>query len=569
MTSADVLIQLHIMLTTLLTPLFFAAFQEPSLVSGAYRGPVDETQVEIVSFSSGAISPFGHVYTSIDSVWDRWEYWYEGEREFLASTTTEFGAGRNQFLIRSIPLVIEATLSDDPAVREAAVLSLGRIAYPAATSFIIDATQDSNESVRQAAYVALGLMSTHESALALVDVFMNTADSNAKGFAAIGMGLSGRIEASVCLDNFFGHVVTMSSWKGIDDLLIASLVAASENTRIDYSDNLMAIVNVMEDRGASSEAQVAAINALAATSNKSAHKEVVNSLLAKNEDVVVASIAALGHLKAKYAVAKLISMFESTHNPRLHGIIQIALGQIASSDSVEFLINNKPSLANELYVRTTWMIAVGFAQISETYTQVADTLLYGSDFNKHDDAVALRNDEYELRGAAALSLGLYARPAARVQLEQCLKQPELNKDLLGNIATALGMLGTKQANNILNKNADLFMSSTSSRRGYATALGMCQNTKSKMQLTQMLINGKDPTVRWTSARAMSNNHNEQALVKLLLTINEDIGAAVVSDRLAHLIMSIGYISSASNSGTLGANVDHRQQNAMLNCLRSY
>jgi hypothetical protein len=40
--------------------------------------------------------------------------------------------------------------------------------------------------------------------------------------------------------------------------------------------------------------------------------------------------------------------------------------------------------------------------------------MLGSDFNKHDDADASRNNEYKLRGAAALSFGLFDKLTVNV-----------------------------------------------------------------------------------------------------------------------------------------------------------
>jgi HEAT repeat protein len=576
------------MLTLTLTTILFMAPQEPSLVSGSYRGPVDEAQLEMLSYGSSATSPFGLSIRTPDSAWDRWEFWYENERDTLARGAADFpstavnesgaygssafNVKRDEFLQKSIPLLLEATLSDDAAVRESALLSLGRVAYSATTPFIIEALADDEQSVRQAAYVALGLMSTSETSAVLIEAFNNSSDYNAKCFAAVGLGLSGRIDAGDCLNNFFKRLPGKRSWRKADDLIIASLLAAKINTSVNYSKNLLEMTTVMDKCKASDELQVAAINALAATADMKAIEVLVKNIKSRSEVVAEACIAALGRFGNKVATPGLIAMFEESNSPRIQGMVQLALGQIADDKASEFLLENRPRVADELYVHTSWLIACGIAKLSEAYTQVADTAMFGSDFNKHDDADASRNNEYELRGAAALSLGLFAKPAACVTLSKCLQETSASEELSSYIATALGMIGTDKAAHVLLENADQFNYSATSRRGFATALGMCTNEEANAQLANMLLNDDDATVRWVSAHAMAGARDLQSLEQLVAAISEDIREHKTSERIAHLVLGLGYLGDSHRGATLeafAANVDHRQQNKMLTCLKSY
>ena len=576
------------MLTLTLTTILFMAPQEPSLVSGSYWGPVDEAQIEMLSYGSSAPSPFGRTLSTPDSAWDRWEFWYENERDILvrgaadfpATAVNEFGAygpsafnvKRDEFLRKSVPLLLEATLSDDAAVRESALISLGRVAYPATTPFIIEALTDKEQSVRQAAYVALGLMSTAETSEVLMDTFNNSPDYNARCFAAVGLGLSGRIDAGDCLNNFFEQISKKSSWRRSNDLIVASLLAAKINTSVNYSKNLLAITTAMDNRKSSDTLQVAAINALAATGDLKAIEVLVKNIQSRSEVVAEACIAALGRFGNKVATPGLIEMFERSNSPRIQGMVQLALGQIADDKAAEFLLENRPRVADELYVRTSWLIACGIAQLPGAYTQVADTVMFGSDFNKHDDADASRNNEYELRGAAALSLGLFAKPAAYATLKKCLQETNTSQELRSYIATALGMIGTDKAACVLLENAEQFNDSITSRRGFATALGMCTNEKASAQLANMLLHDNDPTVRWVSAHAMAGARDQQSLEQLVSAISADIRQQKTSDRIAHLVLGLGYLGDSHRGATLesfAANVDHRQQNEMLTCLKSY
>jgi hypothetical protein len=54
----------------------------------------------MLSYGNGATSPFGRTLSTPDSAWDRWEFWYENERDtlvrgaadFPATAVNEFGA---------------------------------------------------------------------------------------------------------------------------------------------------------------------------------------------------------------------------------------------------------------------------------------------------------------------------------------------------------------------------------------------------------------------------------------------------------------------------------------------
>ncbi|MDP6964244.1 MAG: HEAT repeat domain-containing protein, partial [Planctomycetota bacterium] len=405
------------------------------------------------------------------------------------------------------------------------LISLGRIAYPATSPFIIEALDDGEESVRQAAYISLGLMSTPETTAVLIDAFENSRDYNARCFAAVGLGLSGRVDAAHSLNEFLGELKKLRSWRKVDDLVISTLIAVRVNSNADFSDNLMSVAQRMDKCKASDELKVAAIDALAIAGGIQAIEVIIENVKSKSQLVAESCVVSLGRLGNRVAVNALTTAFENSHDPRMKGMIQISLGQIADNKAKKFLSDNQPRIADELYVHTSWLIACGLAKLDLAYTQVANTALYGSDFNKHDDAVASRSDEYELRGAAALSLGLYGAPAARVQLEKCLKETSVSDQLSSHIATALGMLGTDEAAQVLLNNAEQFNYSAEARRGFATALGMCSTEEANAQLANLLLNDTDPTVRWTSAHALAGARDQYSLEQLVDAIREDIHQA--------------------------------------------
>ncbi|MDP6963144.1 MAG: hypothetical protein QGF46_03155, partial [Planctomycetota bacterium] len=66
------------------------ALQEPSLVSGSYRGPIDEAEFDMLNFGHGSIGSAGQMLYSPESAWDRWELWFENERDTIIRGEADF-----------------------------------------------------------------------------------------------------------------------------------------------------------------------------------------------------------------------------------------------------------------------------------------------------------------------------------------------------------------------------------------------------------------------------------------------------------------------------------------------
>jgi HEAT repeat protein len=558
--------------------LFFSlALQEPSQVSGAYRGPVDEAQLALLSQDFVENSAFA-----------RWQFWFENERDriirgeadFSGDAINEFGQygdsewhlDRNQLVLSSLPVLLEASVSRDSAVREAAILSLGRIAYPASDSYVIEATKDRASNVRQAAFIALGMIGTDPALNELLRNFKANKDIAMRSFAAFGLGLSGRVEAAAELNNYLGQALKRKSWSKESDLILSVLVAAKMNRRVDYTSNLLKICTAFNKKSVSPTMVYAAMDALASTNNSRSIGFLVENLFSRKEEVSIACIRALGESASTLAVDSIIKLFNSTNSSRIKGESYLALANIGDSKSVAFLAKFSPGRFEEEYVQTSWMLASGIAKVAANYSRIADTVVFGSDFNKHDEAKASRGGECNLRGAAALALGFYEAPAARVQLEKCLKAENTSGELRAYVATALGMLRTDAAAQILLKYADLFNESEQARRGFAAALGMCANPQTNSKLTELLIEDDSATVRWASAHAMASTRDQSSMTKIVEKVQESLNSHNDYQSVAHMVLGLGYLGDTNSGATLesmAASLDYGQDNALLTCLKSY
>ena len=227
------------MLTSLLLiGLSLPAFcQEAPQVPGAYHGPDQERTLGLDP--ELAASPLLQMAQRRAG----WEAWFEHERELLFRGEPDFPARavredgrygasawavkREELLLTALPLLIEAITDEEPALREAAAIALGRIGYPASQGLLIRALEDDRASVRQAICLGLGLLATDEAEAALRALFESDAnDPVTRGFAALGLGLSGRVGGGSALKIHL-NVVIAEREQLLDPVLTQAVVIAA------------------------------------------------------------------------------------------------------------------------------------------------------------------------------------------------------------------------------------------------------------------------------------------------------------------------------------------------------
>ncbi|MFQ5747910.1 MAG: HEAT repeat domain-containing protein, partial [Planctomycetota bacterium] len=187
--------------------------QDEPLVRGAYHGPFDEALDESVFRGKNGRR------SGSRETWERWEFWFEFEREALfrgpgrpddlvLGKDGRYGSGpealgRPAVLEQAVPLLVVALRSPHAAVREAASLALGRVAAPGSPQALQAMLQDPSAPVRQAALLGLGLSGMGKALVPLAEVFSNRAQSaGERALAALGLGLSGRKEAGELLEQY-------------------------------------------------------------------------------------------------------------------------------------------------------------------------------------------------------------------------------------------------------------------------------------------------------------------------------------------------------------------------------
>ncbi len=563
--------------------------QEIPQVPGAYRGPEQERVLgaDLEYRASGVLG--------LASRRSGWEFWFEHEREILLRGEPDYPARavgedgryggeawsmqRNHLLVSSLPLLVEALYTGDPALREAAALALGRIGYPASQSLLEAALADPEPAVRQAACLGLGLLATTEAETALRERFENTAlDSAARGFAAIGLGLSGRTGAGSSLKLHFSGL-REGSREATDPVLTqAVVIAASVHGSRDFVTLLLELAAEQAKReGAGSvPLRVAIFQALGALGDSRATECMTGALAESYGDLARAAAQALGRLGDTSAVPALADKARATHDPDVRSLCVLAIGRIGGNRATEELVKIKPVMETDDGTSAAWMLANGLARSKDAYERMRGVVLAGARADqgiKVAEASAARGDE-TLRSAAAIGLGLFGNPQAFEALDAALNAAgEGDPALQGYLATALGMLRTPQAEERLlvlaSEASDL---GAEARRGLVMGLGVAGTERTALALARLMVADADPEVRWTGARALAYARSNDALEVLAGDLRSCLEQERVPERAAHLVLGLGFLGDVHQGATLDglvAGMDFLQESRLLDALRAY
>lgn len=578
------------MLLPLTAVFLLSVCQEPSSIPGAYRGPYDRTLLELTTYQPSFEGDSGtpHYAVGYSSAWDSWEFWFENERDVLFRGKPDFPAravredgtygsedwavARQELLLTSMPLLLEALKSDTPAVREAAALSLGRIGYQASRPFLERATKDPVESVRQAAYMGLGLLASEQGTKFLIDNFEENPDLESRAFAAIGLGLSGRVEAGSALKAYLNEVYYDGTLLDQQDLLSACMLAAGVQGSNDYTPLLTRIYESVQDSAHSTRLQTIALQALGAIGDRRARVVLEGALESRHPGVPEAAAQALGRLGDKGAVGQLAKVARESKETRLRSLSLLAIGRLGGHQAEQVLKEIRPTQKEEQALHAAWAISAGLAGYDGAYSELVMTLKHGTDVRQHDDMASPRRDEEVLRGAAAIALGLYGAPGATSQLQGCLEVDNLGPEYCGYLATGLGLLRRDAADLLLLELAAQEDLAPATRRGLAAGLGLANSEKTSVALVKMLIEDENDGVRWAASRALATSRSSAALEALTAQLRQELSQEIHPEQVAHLVLGLGFLGDTHSGATVAsmiAGMDYRQENPLVGTLGHY
>lgn len=558
--------------------------QEPSRLDGAWRGPLDESLIT-ADLERFELSPLGGLVGHGVG----WEFWFEQERDLLLRGEPDFppravgengrygrdgwAVSRSEVLLESLPLLVESLESDDPAVREAAVISLGRISYPASEGLVRGLADDPDPAVRQAVRLAMGMLATDEAVAWLSEEVGDATTPEAeRSLAALGLGLSGRVRAGTALKLALTEAFSDDAWREHPGFVQACVLAAAVHGSADFVRILRRWNTVLAELHDADAIALRAevLRALGALGDERAAPDLLTALGAEDRIVEVAAVQALARLGDTDTVPHLVRFLDGTRDPELRASTLLALGRIGGRQAEQALSALRPPRSADLGERTAWHLACGLARVPDAWEPMRDTMLHGSRTHAAEDAEPTRDEEV-LRGAAAIGLGLFGNPEAMAPLRRALEQESASPAFRANLLQAVGLLGVPDAESLLTKMRPEGLR-PEERRGLAFGLAALGGDLAATRLTDLVLGDEDARVRWAAARGLASCRSDRALERLVFALRHDLGQEAVPARTSHVLLALGRLGdvhSGSLIGSLVAGGDPAADDPLLAVLRAY
>ncbi len=525
-----------------------------------------------------------------------WESWFEHERELLFRGepdyparamhddgrygTTDWAVRREELLLTALPLLVEALSENDPALREAAAIALGRIGYPSSQGLLIRMLEDPEASVQQAACLGLGLLASDGAEEALrVRFETKTLDSVTRGFAALGLGLSGRVGGGSALKIHLNEVIARAD-SVLDPLLTqAVVIAAGVHGSRDFVPLMLELEARLAQADGADESRMrgTVYQALGALEDERAVPLLVEVLQKNDGDLARSSAQALARIRATTSVSPLSAKVRTSHDSETQALCLIAIGRIGGKRALEELKRLQPTSGADDSVQAAWLLACGLIRSEPAYERMEKTLcagVHGKEPARAMDASSVRRGEETVRGAAAIGLGLFRNPQAFDLLDRVLDAAgNVDPEFLGYSATALGMLQTPQAEERLLDFATIASTlPPEARRGLAIGLGICATERSATALATLLVTDPNAEVRWAGARALAYARSNDALRQVVEELRICLDEREVQAAAAHLVLGLGFLGDLHQGATLDglvAGMDFLQESRLLDTLSSY
>lgn len=553
------------------------ALQEAPLLRGAYRGPYEEVLIEEAA-AAKARRPL------VDG-WDRWEFWFEHEKEFLFRGAVEFPPAavaadgrygrssltRHAVMEQAVPRLLRALAAREPELREAAALALGRIGGPEAGAALRSTVADPVGEVRQAALLALGSLGDGEGLSCLAEVFSDrTRPAGERAIAAVALGLAGCAESRSLLAGYLEWNLDADRVQGEEEKVLlgalfgAGVLRAPELTRL-----LCESVAELEAVAAASSRRVrtVALHALGASGDPAARPFLAERLFCGDAPIERAAAQALGRLGDRGALPALAARFAAGGDLETRLFCLLGAGRLGGPSAHVFLESAREEARRHRQLRAAWALAVGLCRgpglgdiESELRTRPGGEAVSAS----------VRRDEERYRGALALALGLFGDVRSEEALEAVLAPEGSDPDFLGYVATALGALRGPRALETLLGAVQRGPAQADFRRGLALGLGLTREEAAAEAITGLLIEDPDPSVRWCAARALSHARSATALARLCSALDAAQGREPA--RVAHWLLGLGYLGDrhvGEGLGSVLSGLNYRQEFPLLRALGSY
>lgn len=477
---------------------------------------------------------------------ERWEFWWEYNKDAflnlkanLASRTvmsgsSDFLLGRenkdaatnvtkpSDKMIKSelVPSLLKALEDPYYLVRDAAVMALAKAGDKSVLPAIQKRLADENRDVQESAVVALGVLGEKDAVPTLLHILNEDADGKKllntteirpelRAFAAVSIGLIGDESTIPAL------IALTHAKESRKDVPVAATVALGLMKAQSAVGQLAALLsNTDSDELVRSYAATS----LGKIGDRSAIPALVDALRDKSFHVSRSAVVALGLLADKdqdgKAVKELSEVLSKGTDIQSRNWACISLGQIGGADSKKALMNALDKERRSLQAFAALGLSIFYKKsadadvLASLRTAFADSKeqsvrgglaialgIVGDTESEKPLLDVVRSDgSPDLRGYAAVALGLMKARSATPDIENMLKENHNKADLARSSAIALGLMGDRNVVSILNdvlKNADV----DEVRGSAALALGQIGDVTAIQPLTSLLSSKPGATER--------------------------------------------------------------------------
>jgi len=386
------------------------------------------------------------------------------EPETPAQRELRLAANRLKVREQILPVLRSLTRSNDPAVRSAAVVALGKLHDESSIDLVRNALGDGSLDVRRSSMLSLGVLESGRASWLL----MNIADDSRAGRTLVSSSPIAVDDRGTALITaaLRGDVATeplllqmLSERDGMHPELLS--MAADAAGLMGSSEAIRPLIDIAFDKQLPQGVRSSAIGALGRIGDPSvtpALMELLDGDLDPRRAATVA-LGLVGHAGAARVIDRLGDMLEHETDAVARHFAAISLGRIGGELARSRLLaaftkprdDMRPWLALALGVceRTSPSGAIApvlldrFKKENNTDSQASCLIAIGlchTDQGLAELAEALKHSRVDLAGAAAMGLGLSGQAVAATPLREALATAT-NADVLRQTALALGILG--------------------------------------------------------------------------------------------------------------------------------
>jgi HEAT repeat protein len=484
---------------------------------------------------TGGATPAGRRKASASEGFERWEFWWEHNKDAYLNLKTNladlvFTSSADYFLGKSetrgfgdvvepsrqmidtelVPALEKVADDEFYLVRDAAVLALAKVGGEGARAQIEKKLSDDNRYVQESAVIALGILGDTAAVPTLLAILGESVQGmkllgtteirpELRAFAAVALGLLGDEAATATLCK-----VTLADEARKDAPVAATLALGllGSEAAIDH------LISLAQNPAAEELVRAHAVTSLGKLGDKRALTAIHRALRDKSLHVSRSAVIAMGLLgdqNDEEVVKTLVQIAQKGDDIQARNWACISLGQIGGEAA-------RKSLLTVLRGERRSLQAFAGLGIGIMLKNNPDSATIGY----LREAMALAKEQ-SVRGAFAISLGIAQDKASESTLVSILDS-DASPELRGHAAVALGLMKARGASTVVQKVLKENAKKPELARSAAIALGLMGDRDAIPILTQVLVEAQVDEVRSSAALALGQIGDITAIEPLVAQI---------------------------------------------------